>query len=63
MKRIAAFGLCGLILHVAGLSLNAQITLYPNEINGTVQFTNAKPVIIDLLGPPGNQDREVRVGI
>src|SRR5580698_6442679 len=54
MKRIAAFGLCGLMLHIAGLRLNAQVTLYPNDINGTVQFTNTNPVIVDLLGPPGD---------
>lgn len=54
MRRIAAFGLCGLMLHVAGLRLNAQVILYPNDIEGTVQFTNANPVILDLLGPPGD---------
>ncbi|HXG49250.1 MAG TPA: HYR domain-containing protein [Methylomirabilota bacterium] len=40
---------------VAGPSLHAQIIANPNQIRGTVRFSNVNPAILSILGVPGHQ--------
>lgn len=52
--NLFALVLAGLLATGAS-SLNAQVTLHPSTLGGTIQFTNLNPSILSLLNPPGNE--------
>ena len=54
--NLLSFAALSLLCSVAGTaSLNGQVILNPNQISGTVRFSNANAAILDLLQPPGNE--------
>jgi hypothetical protein len=53
---ILSFTALTLLCSVAGtVSLNGQVILNPNQISGTLRFSNANAAILNLLKAPGNE--------
>ena len=54
MSRTHAICILALLSVLAIASkVHAQAVLNPNQISGTVQFTNQNPEILDILSPTG----------
>ena len=53
---LLSFAALSLLCSIAGtVSLNGQVILNPNQISGTVRFSNANAAILNLLKAPGNE--------
>jgi hypothetical protein len=55
LNAMRCAGLVAWATAVAAPSLQAQIIAHPNQIQGTVRFSNVNPAILNLLNPPANQ--------
>ena len=54
--NLLSFAALSLLCSVAGTaSLHGQVILNPNQISGTLRFSNANAAILNLLKSPGNE--------